>query len=173
MADNVHEVVKLLAARMESHPEEFHIYDNSTLVIGGRWETWISQIRPFMNEAEHEMLFSTAKEAFLQRVHEEVLDELLNGEERRAQERRERDLEMQRMMAQAQQNALQPGQYMQAQSLGALRVMGIGTQSPSQQLTISTAGQEAMRIQANGELQIGGEKLDAGMIRKMKKALGL
>ena len=172
MADNVHEVVKLLAARMESHPEEFRIYDNSTLAIGGRWETWISQIRPFMNEAEHEMLFSTAKEAFLQRVHEEVLDELLNGEERRAQEKRERDLEMQRIMAQAQQNALQPGQYIQAQSLGALQTMGIGTQSPSQQLTISTAGQEALRITNNG-IQLGGETLDEGMIKRMKKALGL
>ena len=126
-----------------------------------------------MNEAEHKALFNTAKEAFLQRVHEEVLDELLNGEERRAQSKRERDLEMQRMMAQAQQNALQPGQYAQVQNLGALQGMGIGTVAPSQGLTISTVGQEAMRIQANGELQIGGEKLDAGMIRKMKKALGL
>lgn len=88
MEDNVHPVVELLVARMESHPEEFRIYDNSTLAIGGRWETWIAQIRPFMNEAEHKALFNTAKEAFLQRVHEEVLDELLNGPERRAEEER-------------------------------------------------------------------------------------
>lgn len=89
MADNIHPVVELLAARMESHPEEFRVYDNSTLAIGGRWETWIAQIRPFMNEAEHEMLLGKAKEVFLQRVHEEVLDELMNGEERRRAEREE------------------------------------------------------------------------------------
>lgn len=167
MADNVHEVVKLLAARMESHPEEFGP-DR-----GGRWAEWLDRLIPFVTEEERVMLFNKSKEAFLQRVHEEVLDELLNGEERRAREKRERDLEMQRIMAQAQQNALQPGQYLQAQSLSALQTMGVGTMAPSQGLTISTVGQEAMRIQANGDIKIGNEKLDAGMIRKMKKALGL
>jgi hypothetical protein len=51
--------------------------------------------------------------------------------------------------------------------------IGIGTQTPSQSLVINTAGQEAMRIQANGQLNIGGETLDAGMLKKMKSALGL
>lgn len=173
MADNIHPVVELLAARMESHPEEFRIYDNSTLAIGGRWETWISQIRPFMNEAEHRLLFNKSKEAFLQRVHEEVLDELMNGEERRAQEKRERDLEMQRLMAQAQQNTLRPGQYAQVQSLSTLQGMGIGNVAPSQPLVIQSGGKEAMRIQANGDIQIGNETLDEGMLKQIKRKLGL
>lgn len=163
MADNIHPVVELLAARMESHPEEFETNG------GGRWAEWLDRLIPFVTEEERVML----RGHMMQDIHEEVLDELLNGEERRARERHERDLEMQRMMGQMQQNALQPGQYAQVPNLGALQGMGIGTQTPSQPLTISTAGQEAMRIQANGELQIGGEKLDAGMIRKMKKALGI
>lgn len=167
MADNIHPVVELLAARMESHPEEFRIYDNSTLAIGGRWETWISQIRPFMSEAEHEVLFGEAKKVFLQRVHEEVIDELLNGEERRAEEKRQRELERQRMMAQAQQNALKPGQYAQVPNLNALQnSLGIGTQSPSQQLTISTQ-------QPSPSLRIDGETLTAEMLKKIKKAVGI
>lgn len=163
MADNVHEVVKLLAARMETHPEEFEPNGH------GRWAEWLDRLIPFVTEEERVML----RGPMMQDLHEEVLDELLNGDERRAQSKRERDLEMQRMMAQAQQNTLRPGQYAQVPNLGALQTMGVGTVAPSQGLTISTVGQEAMRIQANGELQIGGEKLDAGMIRKMKKALGL
>ncbi len=147
MADNIHPVVELLAARMETHPEEFRFHDSQTLAITGRWETWIHQIRPFLNEAEDKMLFGKAKEAFLQRVHEEVLDELLNGEERRAEERRKRDLEMQRMMAQMQQSALQPGQYAQVQSLGAL--------------------------QSASTLRLGSETIDEGMLKQIKRKLGL
>lgn len=106
MSDNVHPVVRLLAKRMESHPEEFRIYDNSTLAIGGRWETWISQIRPFMNEAEHRLLFNKSKEVFLQRVHEEVMDELLNGDERRAKAQQEYELERHKIAAMQQQTQL-------------------------------------------------------------------
>lgn len=122
MADNIHPVVELLAARMESHPEEFRIYDNSTLAIGGRWETWIAQIRPFMNEAEHKALFNTAKEAFLQRVHEEVLDELLNGPERRAEEARKHQEDHERwtgQLAAAQQQIAGTQQYQNALSSSA------------------------------------------------------
>lgn len=116
MADNIHPVVELLAARMESHPEEFRIYDNSTLAIGGRWETWISQIRPFMNEAEQKALFSSAKEVFLQRVHEEVLDELMNGPERRAEERRKWDEDQKQYAMQQRaylQQAARPGSFVE------------------------------------------------------------
>ena len=119
MADNIHPVVELLAARMESHPEEFRIYDNSTLAIGGRWETWIAQIRPFMNEAEHKALFNTAKEAFLQRVHEEVLDELLNGPERRAEEERKHREDLKHYSQQKSAVAQQLGQYQNALSSSA------------------------------------------------------
>jgi hypothetical protein len=37
---------------------------------------------------------------------------------------------------------------------------------------INTAGQEAMRITANGNLNIGGETLDAGMLKKIKQIIG-
>ena len=93
MADNIHPVVELLAARMESHPEEFGP-DR-----GGRWAEWLDRLIPFVTEEERVML----RGPMMQDIHEEVLDELLNGEERRAQEQRERtarELEMQRMVGQ-------------------------------------------------------------------------
>jgi hypothetical protein len=170
MADNIHPAVELLAARMESHPEEFQLHANSSLAITGRWETWIAQVGWYLNEAERELIYGKAKEVIFQRIHEEVLDELLNGEQRRAEEQAAYDAEVQRLMAQSQTNA----QSLYQSQVGAYQnAIGIGTHSPSQSLVINTAGQEAMRITANGELNIGGETLDAGMLKKMKSALGL
>ena len=156
MADNMHPVVELLAARMESHPEEFRIYDNSTLAIGGRWETWISQIRPFMNEAEREVLFGEVKKVFLQRVHEEVLDELMNGGERRAEAKREREEAMrwrgqQQYASQLQQATLAsqlPGTYLQ------------GADLYNNQIAPTT-------------LRLGNETIDEGLINSIKRKLGL
>lgn len=158
MADNIHPVVELLAARMETHPEEFF--------EGYRWWEWLEDLKDVMTEEEMLLL----RKAKMQRIHEEVLDELLNGEQRRAEEKAARDLEMQRLMAQSQTNAQsiyqnQAGVYQNA--------IGLSNRAPSQPLIINTAGQEAMRIQANGQLNIGGETLDAGMLKKMKSALGL
>lgn len=151
MADNIHPVVELLAARMESHPEEFE--PNG----GGRWAEWLDRLIPFVTEAERVML----RGPMMQDIHEEVLDELLNGDERRAQSKRERDLEMQRMMAQAQQNALQPGQYLQAQSLSALQTLGA-----------SSIGQSHLQIQS-GNMKLGNETLDEGTLKQIKRKLGL
>ena len=151
MADNIHPVVELLAARMETHPEEFEPNGH------GRWAEWLDRLIPFVTEEERVML----RGHMMQDIHEEVLDELLNGEERRAQSKRERDLEMQRIMAQAQQNALQPGQYAQVQSLGAL-----------QTLSASTLGHSHLQIQS-GNMKLGNETLDEGMLKQIKRKLGL
>jgi len=155
MADNIHPVVELLAARMESHPEEFKFHNGSSLAITGRWETWINQLGWYFNEAEKELIYGKAKELIFQRVHEEVLDELLNGEERRAEERRQRKEAEERQMqsyaqqqrAYLQQAALQPGQYAQVQSLGAL--------------------------QSAGTIRLGSETIDEGMLKQIKRKLGL
>lgn len=163
MEDNIHPVVKLLAKRMETHPEEFGLRGT------GRWAMYLEDLH-HLATPEEKLLLRTTR---MNELHEQVLDELMNGPERRAQEKRERDLEMQRMMAQAQQNALQPGQYAQVQSLSALQGMGISSVAPSQPLIISTVGQEAMRIQANGDIKIGNETLNEGLLKQMKKALGL
>ena len=130
MTNNIHPVVELLAARMESNPEEFPVNPNGQLPIMGRWAPWLAQAEHLMNDAERTLLYTKAKEAVFQRIHEEVLDELMNGPERRAEEQRKRDEEVQRHIAHAaaqqqaaQQSALNQyqnamGQYRQAQAVG-------------------------------------------------------
>ena len=93
MADKIHPVVELLAARMESHPEEFPVNPNGQLPIMGRWAPWLAQAEHLMDDAERTLLYTKAKEAIFQRIHEEVLDELLNGPERRAKEAEEQEYE--------------------------------------------------------------------------------
>jgi hypothetical protein len=97
MADEVHEVVTLLLARMESNPEEFEFHASGSLAVTGRWETWIAQLGWHFNEAEKALIYGKARELIFQRVHGEVLDELLNGEDRRRKEREEQEYERQMM----------------------------------------------------------------------------
>jgi len=170
MADNIHEVVKLLAARMESHPEEFQANPSGLPPIRGRWSTWLVQAESLMNEAERELIYDKAKEVIFQRIHEEVLDELLNGEQRRAEEKAAHDAEVQRLLAQAQTHS-QSGYANQA---GAYQnAIVLTNRSPSWPLVVDTTGQEATRITANGELKVGNETLNEGMLKQIRKKLGL
>lgn len=82
-----HEVVKLLVARMESNPEEFNDAD-------GRWAQWLDELMPFVTEEERVML----RKPMMQSIHEEVMDELCNGEERRRKHKE--DTEYERNLAQ-------------------------------------------------------------------------
>jgi hypothetical protein len=67
---------------MESHPEEFSMEN-------GRWAQWLDQLVPFVTEAELRLL----REPMMRDIHEEVLDELCNGEERRRKEVEDREYE--------------------------------------------------------------------------------
>ena len=103
--DEIHPVVRMLLARMESHPEEFQFHATSSLAVTGRWETWINQLGWHFNEAEKELIYGKAKELIFQRVHEEVMDELLNGEARRAEKERAHQEQLSKYLAQQQQAA--------------------------------------------------------------------
>jgi hypothetical protein len=94
MVDEPHEVVKLLLKRMESHPEEFNMEN-------GRWAQWLDQLVPFVTEAELRLL----REPMMRDIHEEVLDELCNGEERRRKHKE--DTEYERHLAQAMRHTQQ------------------------------------------------------------------
>lgn len=102
MAEEIHPVVELLAARMESYPEEFQFHADGSLAITGRWETWIAQLGWHMNEAEKKLIYGKAREVRFARIHEEVMDELLNGPQRRVEAEKAREAEMQRLLAQTQ-----------------------------------------------------------------------
>jgi hypothetical protein len=121
-ADNVHPVIRLLVARMESHPEEFE--PNG----GGRWAEWLDRLIPFVTEEERVML----RGHMMQDIHEEVLDELMNGPERRAEEERTKREELKRWGkylagTQQYQNALTPPAYA-AQLQNAYAQVGLDIQ---------------------------------------------
>ena len=102
MAEEIHPVIELLAARMESYPEEFQFHADGSLAITGRWETWIAQLGWHMNDAEKQLIYGKAREVRFARIHEEVLDELMNGPQRRIEAEKAREAEMQRLLAQTQ-----------------------------------------------------------------------
>jgi hypothetical protein len=91
VTDEPHAVVRLLLARMESHPEEFSNYN-------GRWVQWLDELMPFVTEKERLML----RKPMMQAIHEDVMDELLNGPERRRKHKE--DTEYERHLAQAMQH---------------------------------------------------------------------
>ena len=78
-----HDVVKLLVARMESHPEEFESDGE------GRWAQWLDELIPFTTEAERVLL----RGPMMQDIHERVLDELMNGPDKRRKEKEEHEYE--------------------------------------------------------------------------------
>jgi hypothetical protein len=86
MVDEPHEVVKLLLARMESHPEEFSLTSPS---YHDRWYNHLNEIHAHGNEADKAALTEKLRDIRLAKIHEQVMDELLNGDDRRAQEKEE------------------------------------------------------------------------------------
>ena len=79
MADNLHDVVKLLLARMESHPEEFGRGSS-------RWGWMVEGVLTNCSEEERAAIHAGLRPIRLQQLHEDVMDELLSGPERRAEE---------------------------------------------------------------------------------------
>jgi hypothetical protein len=121
MTDNIHPVVELLAARMESNPEEFGADEI------GRWDVWMTQMEGLLTEEEKLLL----RVPMMQSIHEEVLDELLNGPDKRRKEAEERELILKSALAQqqavqqklaAQQQQLQG--YQQAYGGGGAGIVG-------------------------------------------------
>ena len=104
MAEELHDVVKLLLARMESHPEEF----GGDLVANGsleaRWWHVIREIREYGTKAEREAVDAAMRKVKLQHAHEMMMDELCNGEERRRKQREEDEYERTMMKQIAQQS---------------------------------------------------------------------
>jgi len=76
MADEPHDAVKLLLARMDSHPEEFKIGGG----VHGRWVNHIDIISDFGNSTDKAALEAKLRDIIMAEAHEQVMDELLNGE---------------------------------------------------------------------------------------------
>jgi hypothetical protein len=155
MADNLHDVVELLLARMKSHPEEF-------AAGSSRWGWMVEEVLQHCSNEERDAIKEGLRPIRLKEVHEHVMDELCNGEERRRKEREEDETRMRQYQMQQQYAAaqnMQPGQYMAVSSPSTL---GIGAATPSQGLYVTS-----------GNLQLGNETLDEGILKKIKGALGI
>jgi hypothetical protein len=90
MSDEPHDVVKLLIARMESHPEEFRVADAP---FHDRWYDHVNSIQAFGNEADKAAMAAGLRKIRLAETHERVMDELLNGEDRRRKVEEDREYE--------------------------------------------------------------------------------
>ena len=159
MTNNIHPVVELLAARMESHPEEFEEG------LSHRWGVWMSRLAPFVTEAERVLL----RGPVMQDIHEEVLDELMNGPERRAEEQRKRDEEVQRHIAQqqaAQQHQLQRYQ----NAVGQRGVYDVDRDMYRNAQTLGLSGQSPMVTSGTLTTQ---PTLSKSAINQIKQALGI
>lgn len=84
MADNTenHPLVDLMLERMKSHPEEFE--DQCT-----RWDEALSAIQTFAPESQKELIRQAQSNILLDVAYREAMDELLNGEQRRAEAKAE------------------------------------------------------------------------------------
>jgi len=164
MEDNIHPAVELLLARMKSHPEEFPRG-------GGRWAGFLENMQELLSEEEASLLKSHMRTIRLDEVHEDIMDELLNGPERRAEAERvaaiqqRARIQLEAGLAQKLNDAF-PAQLQQ----GALR----GHQAPWEQYqnALSTNALPSS-IAPVPTIRIGSETLDEGIIKNIKKALKL
>jgi hypothetical protein len=82
-----HDVVKLLLARMESHPEEFvENTGNGDIISDGKGDRWwrvLTYVEDYGTDEEQKAIQAGMREVKLRKAHEIMMDELLNGEDRR------------------------------------------------------------------------------------------
>jgi hypothetical protein len=107
MADEPHDAVKLLLARMESHPEEFRFKEGA---YHDRWYNHISAINSYGNEADKAAIAAKGRDIRMAEVHEQIMDELLNGEDRRRKEEEEAEYERKLAAIAAKQRIIQNNQ---------------------------------------------------------------
>jgi hypothetical protein len=99
---------------MESHPEEFRVADAP---FHDRWYDHINGIHAYGNEADKAAIAAKLRDIRLDEIHGRVMDEMLNGEDRRRKEVEDREYErhlayaaMQQQQALAQQQKAYVGQ---------------------------------------------------------------
>jgi len=174
MSDKPHPVVELLLARMKSHPEEFKRHEGP---YNDRWYDHVNTINAYGNEADKAAMAEGLREIRLGEVHELVMDELLNGDERRRKAEEEADYELimtrQGRLAQQQRQAAQQQAHEALQ--GYRNAMGqyqshLGAHSQAQALGLAGQSPNIVPV-ANGV--ITQPNLSSSAISQIKKALGL
>jgi hypothetical protein len=117
MTNEIHPVVELLIARMESHPEEFmddYLMSEVRPAAGSsRWFRVIHAIREHGSKRDVETLNAALSKIHMQQIHEWTMDELLNGEDRRREEE-ERKKQLWQQQQQMHQQAYQQSPHLQS-----------------------------------------------------------
>jgi hypothetical protein len=85
----VHPLVELLVARAKSHPEEFVNGTPDTLSATNRWWHAVDVIRRDGTVEDNAVLDKVIGRMAMDKAHEWAMDELMNGEQRRAYQRRQ------------------------------------------------------------------------------------
>lgn len=150
MSEGMHEVVKLLIARMKSHPEEFRHG-------ASRWVWMVNDAMDHGSAEECAALKEALRPIRLREVHEHVMDELCNGDERRRKEEEER-------------------KYYLQQAAGAQQYANVSQSllgQPGQFITDYDHATQTMRIKDTHTKQITSVSADSGMFATIKKALGV
>lgn len=171
MVDEPHAVVKLLVARMESHPEEFK---RESPDYHHRWYATVSDIAEWGNETDNAAMDAALREIRLGEAHEDMMDELCNGPERRRMQEEEAKYEQQMLVKQAQIQ-----QQMTAQKYAQQYAQTAGTFTPGLRGTSAThtifdeyaniaRGSMTNTTSVANALQLGSEKLDEGILKKLK-----
>jgi hypothetical protein len=91
MEDNVHPAVVLIVERTKSHPEEFAAGLEPPGQLGAvqaRWGRLLERMEPWLTPADRAYLDQHFRAMAMERIHADVMEELLNGPERRAEEQR-------------------------------------------------------------------------------------
>lgn len=168
MADNEpHAVVRLLVKRMESHPEEFKRESYEV-----RWEEYIDAIQDHGNEADNAALNAKLRDIRLAEIHEQVMDELLNGPERRRKHKEDTEYErhlaaaMQHTKQQAMQQIAQQGGMVQ----GLMNAYGGGGGGASLPVSTSPYSNTITGTRATS-IMVDDQVLDGPMIKKIKSML--
>ena len=103
----LHDVVKLLIARMESHPEEFAASLSVEDSRSDRWWQVIQMTLECGTKEEKDAVNQGIRKIKLQRAHEIMMDELLNGDERRRKQEEDYEYEQKLQRGLSQRQALQ------------------------------------------------------------------
>lgn len=158
MTDEVHPLVTLLVARAKSHPEEFK--RERADKGGDRWWMALDTILRNGTDADKALIDSTVGRIAMDEAHAWALDELLNGEERRAAERREAEEAEKRYAAQA----LKSYHTGQARPSGLFSQLGQAQQAQS--AYNNSLSNTISRISRD-------DSLSEGMLQQIKTALGI
>lgn len=122
----MHDVVKLLLKRMKSHPEEFEVtsVEGDLVSDHDRWWHVMDKVFDHGTDEEKAAIRAALREIKLDAAHKIMMDELLNGDERRAK-RREEEAEYERNLLLKQSLAHQ--QVLQQQMTQALNTHQLQT----------------------------------------------